>query len=359
MTRSSACLLALALAGGNALPGRAGEGPIHELRVYYFGNSLTGNTMPTFHEALGQTAGREWVVARSQGPGWQVWQHLYLENAQRHRDRIAAGGWDAIVVQPFGGRLFHEVVTEMWQGKVKFDGPTDVGDLHGTAGLIELLLEGNFNGRALVYSDWPGITVKVSKEQNELSKDLKHAVRWHEIMEPFRRAFDYEQKWLAEYNEDEAAQKVPWKREAIASRDHDYQLMEALKERFPDLWKEGRLELIPAGDVFLALDRRFRDGAARGIRQIGDYYANGVHIRSGCPRYTVTATFYATLFRARPHGLDWKVYNDQSTHLNKDKWICCEKDLGVHLEITPERAKLINDTIWEVVAGHPYTGVER
>ncbi len=33
-------------------------------------------------------------------------------------------------------------------------------------------------------------------------------------------------------------------------------------------------------------------------------------------------------------------------------------NLAVHLDITPERAKVVNDTIWEVVSGHPYTGVK-
>jgi hypothetical protein len=348
------CFMAFTATRACDMPCSAGEAPIQKLRVYYFGNSLTGNTMPTFHTALGRAAGKEWIIQRSQGAGWQVWQHLYLDHAKRHRDAIASGDWDAIVVQPFGGRLFNERVTEMWQGKVKFDGPTNIGDLYCTVELIKLLLRGNPKARALVYSDWPGMRVKVTKEQDRLSKDLKHAAEWHGIMEPFRRAFDFEQKWLAKYDKEAAAGKVPWKREGTASRDHDYQLMEALKRQFCELWQEGRLRLIPAGDVFFALDRKFRAGAAPGISRIGDYFTNGVHIRSGCPRYTVAATFYATLFHDKPHNLDWKVYNDQSTHLNKGKWICCEKDLGVHLEITSERAKIINDTLWEVVSNHPY-----
>jgi len=34
-----------------------------------------------------------------------------------------------------------------------------------------------------------------------------------------------------------------------------------------------------------------------------------------------------------------------------------QPDLGVLLEITPDRAKLVNDTIWEVVSQHPYCAV--
>lgn len=336
---------------------------IQKMRVYYFGNSLTGNTMPPFHPKLGASAGKEWIVERSQGAGWQVWQHVYLDSAERHRRNLTSESWDLIAVQAFGGRLFNEKVDEMWEGKVKFDEPADVGDLHCTGELIKLLLKGNPEGRALLYSDWPGMKVDVPDEQQKLSKDLKHAARWHEIMEPFRRAFDYGEKWLREYDERRAATRVPWKRQGVASRDHDYQLMDRLKEKFPAMWREGRLELIPAGDVFLALDRRMRAGEMPGLKGIGDYYTNGVHIRSGLPRYTVAATFYAVIFRDRPHNLDWRVYNDRSAYMNKPQgtpgwWICCEKDLGVHLEITPGRAAIVNDTIWKVVGDHPYTHVD-
>jgi len=34
-----------------------------------------------------------------------------------------------------------------------------------------------------------------------------------------------------------------------------------------------------------------------------------------------------------------------------------QPDLAVHLDITAERAKVVNDTLWEVVKDHPYTAV--
>jgi hypothetical protein len=345
-----ACLLGLS---GFAI---AAEGAVERLRVYYFGNSLTGNTMPPFHPELGKSAGREWVVERSQGAGWQAWQHVYLDRAKPHRETLAAGGFDAIVVQPFGGPAFHETVNQMW-GKVHFEKPTDVGDLHCTAELIRLLLQGNPNGRAIIYSDWPGMKVTVPKEQKALSKDLKTAAEWHDIMQPFRKAFDYEAVWLQEYDAEAEKAKKPWHRHN-ATRDHDVQLMEGLKRLFPKLCQQGRLNLLPAGDVFLAIDRAAREGTLPGVQRIGDFYTNGVHIRSGLPRYTVAAVFYTVLFRDKPHHLDWRIYNDRSTYLNKpNRWICCEKDLGVHLDITRARARAVNDIVWDVVANHPYAGL--
>jgi len=201
------------------------------------------------------------------------------------------------------------------------------------------------------------MTVKVPKEQDDRSKDVKHAAQWHRVMEPFRNAFDYETVWLTTYDAEAEKAKKPWFR-PNATRDHDRQLMEGLKTRFPDLWHEGRLGLIPAGDVFLALDRKARAGHLPGVARIGDFYTNGVHIRSGLPRYTVAATFYAVLFRDRPHNLDWRTDNDPSRYRNRPgRWICCEKDLGVHLDSTTARAKVVNDTLWDVVTGHPDTGV--
>jgi len=39
--------------------------------------------------------------------------------------------------------------------------------------------------------------------------------------------------------------------------------------------------------------------------------------------------------------------------LNTNSW-----NLGRHIEVTPERKKIMDDAIWEVVKGHPYTQVK-
>jgi hypothetical protein len=36
-----------------------------------------------------------------------------------------------------------------------------------------------------------------------------------------------------------------------------------------------------------------------------------------------------------------------------------QPDLGVLLEITPQRAKVVNDTVWAVVTNSPYTRVSQ
>ena len=141
------------------------------------------------------------------------------------------------------------------------------------------------------------------------------------------------------------------------SRAHAWAVMKALTERYPEMWKQKRLGIIPAGDVFLEIDRRIKAGDMPGLVSAGEFICNGVHIRGGLPRYTVAATFYAVLFEADPHELDWKPFDDRENY-EKSKERFGEyvhmPDVGVLLDITPERAKTVNDAIWEVVTHHPY-----
>jgi len=133
-------------------------------------------------------------------------------------------------------------------------------------------------------------------------------------------------------------------------------VMEGVKKNFPDLWKEGRLGMIPVGDVFLELDKKMRGREVPGIVNIGEYSADGGHLRSGLPRYTLAATYYAVLFREHPDNLDWKIFQDRSNYdSGKYGFYVHQPDLAVHLDITPERAKVVNETIWEVLSEHPYT----
>jgi hypothetical protein len=91
-----------------------------------------------------------------------------------------------------------------------------------------------------------------------------------------------------------------------------------------------------------------------GIATVDDYYTDVQHLRAGLPRYTVAASFYAVIFEDHPEALDWRVYNDAEKY-GPDR----SHDQGELLEITPERVKVVNDTIWAVVTGHPFTALEQ
>jgi len=71
---------ACALAG----PG-APDGP-PSLRVFYFGNGLTGCTNPQWHGQLGKSAGKEWVAeafpyARKRPPGAHIGTTRHIDAA--------------------------------------------------------------------------------------------------------------------------------------------------------------------------------------------------------------------------------------------------------------------------------------
>ena len=135
-----------------------------------------------------------------------------------------------------------------------------------------------------------------------------------------------------------------------------YTGMEGVIERYPQLWREARLGMVPVGDVFLALDKKMRAGQVPGIVNIGEFSADGGHLRGGLPRYVLAATHYAVLFGAHPGEADWQVFQERSNYdSGKFGFYVHQPDLGVHLDLTPERVKVVNDTVWEVVKDHPHT----
>jgi hypothetical protein len=350
-----------------------GAEEIERLRTFYFGNSFTGNTMPGLHPLLGESAGKEWTVDASIAPGIPIWAHMKKQmDKGPDYDKIQRVGsaTDVIVMLIFGGDGLSSVVTEKWQGKVKFDKPTDIGDIAACSYLIREYLQLNPQGRAYIYTAWPGIpgvkdlrdriqqeAIESARRPGERRQDVMKRIKTrkpnHEEMEPLRKSFDYTAQWLKDYDPANPQGNTH-------TRAHMYAVVEGLKENFPDLWREGRLGMIPVGDVFLALDKKMRAGAVPGIVNVGEFSADGGHLRSGLPRYTLAATYYAVLFREHPGAADWKIFQERSNYdSGKYGFYVHQPDLAVHLDITPQRAKVVNDTIWEVVAEHPYTRVQQ
>lgn len=347
-------LLALACAapatGAHAAPGQSPG----RVRVYYFGNSLTENAMPSFHEELGRSAGKEWVVGAlvaSGAPLFHVRDKFEQDSwafGGRARTTLTSQPWDAITLQPaqWLGLRRKGAETGDW---VK-DPNREVGDIESASGLIDPFLRAHPTGRVLLYADWPGMPALQGPGNAPQRPDDKV---------PNKEAFDYEAQWLKKYDP-----SARWQGNTFATRDYKYQLMEALKEKYPGLWTSGRLVMIPVGDVFFAINRKLRQGKLAGLTDIEDFYTDLIHARSGLPRYTVAATFFAVLFRENPAKLDWRLYNDAAKYRTTNegsnpmrKFYTHLPDLGEHLEINAERAKLVNETIWEVVSEHPYTGL--
>ena len=366
---AAAVLLAMASLGRDGETVARDAAASQRVAVYYFGNSLTGSTAPELHTALGASAGKEWVWDMMAVAGGQLWQYrdlfqldAKLENvgdftinpeiaakAPWFAQRFLKGDWDAVVLQPFSTHM-RLVRDEMW-GR-KYDAPRDFGDLAAARYLIDLALEKNPNCRVLMYQAWPELSLagesfgRAGAGLNRTGKELNDRQ-----MGPVRRSFDFPREWLRRYDPD----AVAWLA-GPQSRDYTWRLMEELIEAYPDLWREGRLRMIPVGDVYYVLDRKMRAGEVPGVLNLGEFYTDRLHHRAGMPAYTCAATFFTLLFGEKPHGLDHAIYNEQDAYgkdwgHGKDE----HNDSGVGLEIIAERAEVVHDTIWEVVHAHPFT----
>jgi hypothetical protein len=375
----------LALALVLSVAPRIAAGEVSKLNVIYFGNSFLENSIPWFHPTLARSAGCEMKVQTYIGPGWQIWMHVdtFHTHPERARKSLAEGDWDAVVIQHFGTHplLKDNVRRTVFLNQKPFPEPRDVSDLASASAIIDTFLGKHpDHAKVFIYSSWPGIPgvgefmqrVRKETEQSltavglpreEVLKRVRERKPTLAEMLPLMRRFDYAAEWLAKY---EPNRKVPWQSKHAHSRDYCWALMKELRAKYPKLWAQRRLALIPNGDVFLALDKKMRAGKLPGLENVGFFSRDGGHVRAGLPRYTLAATCFAVMFGRNPKALDYAVYNDLENYRNKKvnkmpgvlgpayvHW----PDLGELNEVTPERAKVVNETIWEVVTKHPYAQV--
>jgi hypothetical protein len=261
---------------------RGGDPPV-KLRVFHFGNSLTGNAMPAWHADLGRSVGRTWENHVWLGAGWQLWMHRsqigggkevfspeargdltidpgLVKSANEHVKSFHGTTWYAIVLQLFCPHLSY--TTDEHGGK-KFTAKTDIGDLQSAADLIALQVKRNPQTRVFVYQVWRPMD----------AGEPKDGMRGAGF--PRRESFDHAARWSQEHGADSGCARsgFPWR-----SRSFGDQVFEGVKAKHPDLWKTGRLRMIPGGELFLELDKRFRAKAAPGNSGIRDFYTDVQHM---------------------------------------------------------------------------------
>jgi hypothetical protein len=378
--------LALALVGSSS-PAFGAASPKDAFKVFYFGNSFCENSIPWFQPTLAKSAGREMQVDTRFGAGWQIWMHVntFYTKPDGAKKTIQEGDWDAVVIHAFGAHpgLEKNMRTKVFQNDdPPFPEPRDVSDTGSASAIMDVFLAKHPDqGRVFIYSSWPtmeqaGAFAKRVKDEvaksmqnegisrEEVLKTVKERKLTLEELTPVFRAFDYRKAWLQPYQWDASVRRG----QNFHTRDYYHRMMEILKERYPKLWKEKRLALIPSGEVFYALDEKLRAGACPGIESVSFFSRDGDHVRAGLPRYTLGATCVAVMLGIHPAKLDAAIYNDLANYdnakLSKQYGVLGRAyshppDLGQLLEITPERKRVVDETIWEVVTKHPYTNLSK
>ena len=348
----------------------AAPGSTDRVSAFYIGNWMQESSMPFFQPALGKSAGKEWNAASMAGFRNTLYMNLYgFKEGWTFKDRstwssfgvkplkevFTDNAWNALVVQPYGWMGLHRSTSEMgnWanQELATVLGTDDFGDVASIVGMYEFFHKQHPDIELLVFQSWPELEIKIGPDGTPLKEETAAGPD----LAPDREGFDYVKHWeTVRYQPENNEKGQSWQ-----TRDYSERLMKELADRLPDLAKAGKLRCIPVGEVYNALEKKIRAGAVPGIKSVTSFYSDRGHQRMGLPRYIAAATCYAVLFKDKPHGLDWSLYNDPKayrsiTYPNTPH----EPHLGTLVPITPELAAVVNDTVWEVVSKHPDTNIK-
>jgi len=279
-----------------------------ELRVYHIGNSVTDAIHYKSLQQMARANGDTYVYGRHMIPGaplqfiWDKPATGFKENPYGYYPTALKDyEWDVITLQPFDRQL---------------DSKDGFGDLPHCKKFIDLALPKSPGVQVYVYERWPRRKEKV---KNNPSSGY----------EPF----DYQQQWQRKYT-------GKWDG-SNETRNYFEQLTKALRDAYPKL--EKPVLMIPVGEVLFELDKRIKAGKVPGLESIEALYVDGIHFNN-VGAFIAGTTFYATMFKTDPRGIDTRAYGPGKSE--KDK------------PIAPELAKAVQDVVWEVVSTHPLAGVK-
>jgi lysophospholipase L1-like esterase len=284
-------------------------------RIYYIGNSVTDTINYKGLANLAASRNIEVLWARHMIPGsplfllWQGDGGFTEGEFGPSKKALAEFPWDIVTVQPFDRLLTSDNGTE--------------GDLEIIPQMIDAQLKQNPQVQFYVYARWPrmqrpnGSSFEFDKYDYDPTQpgnrpDLAQVADWHTLWNrKFSGGWD---------NTNE-------------TRDYFEQVVAGLRRARPDMARP--VLMIPVGDVFDALGKKMKAGQVPGFDNVWLLYKDGIHMNT-YGSYLTALTFYATMFRQDPTGLPTKDYGS----------------------ISPELAKIFQQTVWEVVKDHPLSGVK-
>lgn len=324
------------------------------ITVYHVGNSLTrglslgtGGANVDRVDPLFESVGGNYRYGSQLAAGARLDQHYYLSlgsyNNLRSSDGAALAGNYNTVLQ---SQSLHALILQPHQQHIGTapTGSVPEGDRYAIRNFINYAMGGNpasfhSTGVFYIYQTWP----------NQTGLDS---------------ASTFEEYWLRPYNPSGSVSlNTP-------SRSQSYQLITHARADSP----AAAIGMIPVGDVLLELDRKIRAGtlsgyetyfnrfetwralhesgytpatynAAEGVKQ---FWVDNIHFNlvphnnttSGTiGAYVAALTLFATLTGESPVGLTAAPYG--------------------HFNLTEDAALItsLQQTVWDVVAGHPFTGV--
>jgi hypothetical protein len=292
--------LAIALGLWSVAPARA-------LTVYHIGNSVTDTLQYNRLQQVASGFGNTYTYGRHMIPGsplsW-IYQNPtsgfneapygYYPNA------LPNYTWDVLTLQPFDRQI----------------SGAD-GDRVMAGNYINLALSNPANSsmRVLIYSRWP--------RRNQISNNPP-------IYANTFYGLTYQAQWDRTYTDPD------WNG-GFETRDYFEKLVNVLRTDFPSL----TIDMAPVGDVLYELANRMQLNQINHFTNIVQIYSDGIHFYDGGPHgnigsYAASLTFYATMFKSSPVG-----------DTNYGLWGITDAVL----------ANQIQQTVWDVVAGHPYSGV--
>lgn len=309
MSARAIVMLAVAVACLSSLP-LQGQEP---LRAHYFGNSLTDELKYDSFKKLATDAGHPLEWKREMAPGVPVFFHWSRKD--RWEKKLTEERWDVVTLQPFQN---FELEYQASESFAKF------------------LKEKQPDCQLYIYAQW-----QARRSSNWLAGFLKRSeVAPEGGWDASCRTKTGPDFYLEKVAADAQAAGIP----AVAERSlkNQYELIvQGLRARVP---MNKPVKLIPVGHVLELLNSKMRAGLVPGYLSPYELYSDGVHVNN-VGSYIVVCTFYATIFGKSPVGLPVDEYQADPRHHDD------------HYPISDELARIIQETVWEVVATHPLTGV--
>jgi hypothetical protein len=123
--------------------------------------------------------------------------------------------------------------------------------------------------------------------------------------------------------------------------------VEELRKGFP---KAKPIRLIPVGHAMYLLNQKIKAGIVPDLKSISDVYIDGIHL-GNVGAYIAGCSFFAVIYGESPVGLPvpQATWNLGYAQVQGNIY---------HRPLSPTLARIIQETVWEVVATHPLTGVK-